>query len=201
MKARSTIVLLFIVAITACNQPHKDSKPQQETPKALEDKGVSLEIVSKRSYDDLVESLYAELAEKKSELKKIEDGIADLRKSQVDSSASFDNYDAKNKSYFHAANNHVNQIRDSVLREKLKIMIAGSFAKYNRSVIPHNHLLKYIEERNIALNDLHTILKITRTLPLIEKYQATNLPDTNSLKGFSTQLDETVKQISNISIQ
>lgn len=199
MKAHSTIVLMFIVAITACNQPRKDSKPQKEIPKALEDKSVSLEIVSKRSYNDLVESLYSQLIEENPELEKMETSINNLAKSQDDSSASFDNYDAKNKSYFQAANNHVEKIRDSVLREKMKVMIASSFVKYNKSVMPHNQLLKYIEEKKIVLNDLHTILKITRTLPLMEKYQANNLPDTNSLKGFATQLDETVKQISIIS--
>ena len=199
MKALLLILLAATINIIACIQPNKSSKQQQKTPKALEDKNTSFEIASKRGYDDLVESLYTELTEKNAELKKFEAAIDGLEKSQNDSSASFVNYNAKNQSYFHAVDRHIEQIKDSVLREKIKSVIAESFTRYNTLLTSNNRLFKYIQQKNIELTDLHTILKITKTLPLIEKYQADNLPDTNSLKGAAIQVDETIKQINTIS--
>jgi len=44
----------------------------------------------------------------------------------------------------------------------------------------------------MTLDDLHEMLIITTTLPLIEKYQNDNLPTTKSIDGYSKQLDRVV---------
>jgi hypothetical protein len=75
----------------------------------------------------------------------------------------------------------------------MKKLITLSFTKYDASISRHNNILNSIETKNLTLNDLHTVLKISRTLPIIEKYQRDNLPTTKSLEGFSKQLDEAIK--------
>ena len=185
-------IFLFLT-LYSCNNSRTQDQHQNETPKALEDKGSAYEIISKRGYDDLLESLYKELADKTQELKELEKQIDKLADSKSDSTELFSKYDEKSQSYYRSANNHVEQIKDTVLKESMMQLIENSLAKYNSSVSKHHDILKSINTKELSLNDLHLILKITRTLPLIDKYQKENLPATKSLEGYSNQLDKTIK--------
>jgi phosphoenolpyruvate carboxylase len=192
MKKQIIIAAVILAALTSCSNSRKQDNSEQEIPKALEDKSSSFTIASKRGPDDLVESLYNELVDKTPELKKLEDKIDDLNKSKNDSTELFDKYNEKNQSYYSAANRHLERITDSLLRDKMKVLIANNLSKYNSIISRHGDLLKSIDTKSLTLNDLHAILKITRTVPLIEKYQKDKLPSAKSLEGFSKQLDETI---------
>ena len=192
MKTQILLSFVILSMLTSCNDSNTQDKPKQETPKALEDKS-SLEIVTKRGSDDLVEGIYKEIADKAPELKEFENKIKNLNSSKSDSVDSFNNYDQKNQSYFGSANRQVEQIHDSLLKEEMKTLIANSLENYNSTVLKHKNLLTKIETKEVTLNDLHTILKIKRTLPVIKKYQTENLPSTTSLVGFSGKLDEAIK--------
>jgi glutathione synthase/RimK-type ligase-like ATP-grasp enzyme len=194
---KNIILLSTFISITfiSCNNNSRtESKPNQEIPKALDNEKSSYDIVSKRGWnEDMVESLYDELSGKMPELSQLEDKIENLRKSKGDSTESFNQYNQKNQVYFSSVNRHIEQIKDVVLRDKMKVLITDNLSKYNSKVSPYLDLLKAIEAKNVALNDLHSILKITRTLPLIEKYQKGNLPTTKSLIGYSKKLNETIQ--------
>ena len=195
MITRLFISTILVSALCSCGNKRTPDKPQQEVPKALEgnNKSASFEIVSKRGYDDMVQSLYDELVSKNVDLKKLEDKISELGKSRGDSTDSFDEFNKKNQSWFSAADAHIAVIGDSVLRDKMKSLIANNLAKYNASIARHNEFLKIIEAKNLTIADLHNILKIVKTLPLIEKYQHDNLPGVKPLEGYITQQDETIK--------
>ena len=192
---RTIILILTFIFLTlfSCDNPQTQDKHLDKTPEALEDKNSSYQIISKRGYNDLIESLYKELADKTPELNELENQINNLTDSRDDSTKLFTVYDGKNKSYYQSAINHVEQINDTLLKDKIKLLIENSMTNYNKTVSKHNDLLKSIDSKNLSLNDLHLILKITKTLPLIDKYQKDALPSTNSLKGYSNQLDKTIK--------
>jgi len=140
-----------------------------------------------------LESLYAELASKTPELKELENKLDTLSASKGDSTKSFDRYNRKNQSYYSYADNHLKNINDSTLRKKMKTLISSSLTKYNSKIYRHTELLKYIDKKTMTLDDLHEILIITTTLPLIEKYQNDNLPTTKSINGYSKQLERVVR--------
>jgi uncharacterized protein YeaO (DUF488 family) len=191
---KSKIFIPFLVLILAsCSNNRTQDKPKQETPKALEDKSSSYEIVSKRSYDDLVESLYTELLTKDINLKKLEDKIDELNKSKSDTTELFDNFNAKNQSYFSSADRHIADIKDSIVRNKIKNLVASQLTKYNSRIARHNELLNLIEAKQLTISDLHNVLKIVRTLPLIDKYQKDNLTSTKSFQGYLKQQEEIIK--------
>ena len=179
--------------LVACDNPQRQDKPEQETPKALEDKSVSSEILSKRGYDDLVESLYSELLDKNQDLKNLENKIQELNQSKNDSTKSFDNFNTKSINYYSAANRRIDQLNDSLLRIKMRTLISSSLTKYKSSITTHETLLKTIDAGGITISDLHTTLKITETLPLIEKYQHNNLPSTKPLEGFIQKQNQAIK--------
>jgi hypothetical protein len=190
---------ILVLTLVSCNNNRPQDKPKQETPKALEDKSFSYEIVSKRGYDDLVESLYNELASKDIDLKKLEDKIYELNKSKSDTTVLFDKFNGKNQSYFSSADRHVSDIKDNLVRDKIKNLVATQLTKYNSRIARHNELLKIIEANQMTISDLHNVLKIVRTLPLIDKYQKDNLPSTKSFDDYIKQQEETTQFADTIS--
>ena len=77
----------------------------------------------------------------------------------------------------------------------MKVLIANNLTKYTSSTTKHKELLKIMETKSLIISDLHNILKIVKTLPLIEKYQRDNLPDTKSFEGFIKRQNETIKLV------
>ena len=184
----------MLLTLVACNNsPKKDNKEQkQETPVALQEEK-SFNVISKREDADIMESLYNELADKTPDLKELESNLNSLSAGKSDSIKYFSRYNEKNESYYNSADGHLKQISDTILRKKLKSLIASSLAMYNAKISRHSELLKSIDKKGITLNDLHEILIISKTLPLIEKYQNDNLPSTKSITGFSKQLDRLIQ--------
>jgi hypothetical protein len=193
MITKIFISAILVLLFASCNNTRTQDKPKEDSPKALQDKNSSSEFISKRSYEDMVESLYSELVTKDIALKTLEDKIDELGSSKSDSLHLFEKFNSKNQAYFNSANGHVAVIKDSLLKNKMQNLIAKNLAKYSSSVAKHNELIELIAKKNLTIDDLHIVLKIVRTLPLIEKYQKDNLPNTKSLEGYIKQQDETIK--------
>ncbi len=193
MKYQIVLSLFVLLIVSSCVNSTRPKLPEKEIPRALTEQRGSFDIVSKRGSDDLVESLYNELSDKTTALKDLELKIDNLRKSEIDSIGSFNEYNVKSNAFYNSANNHLERIKDAVLKEKIKELIESSLSKYNAGIQPYNDLLRSIDQKTVKLNDVHTVLKITQTLPIIEKYQRLNRPDIQSLKGYSKQLDEVIQ--------
>jgi len=194
---RTAIILstFLMLAILSCNSPDTREHQQPAMPKALEDQGDAYDIIPKRRAAELLESLYSELVSKNADLKLLEDKLDTLDASQNDSAKVFYKFNNKNEAYYNAASRHVEEIKDSVLRDKIKVLVAGSLKKYQSLTAGHNELLKTIDTQSLTLADLHTVLKIVRTLPLIEKYQQDNLPSAKPLKGYINNQNEALKLV------
>ncbi|SFO46603.1 hypothetical protein SAMN05428949_5266 [Chitinophaga sp. YR627] len=189
MTTKLFISALFVLVLAACNSKRVQMKPQPETPKALEDKS-SYEFISKgRGYSDMVDDLYKELVSKDTRLQELDVRMDELNSSESDSTESFDKFDRKVRSYFSAVDMNIAAIKDSLLRERMKLLIVSNQTKYKAQIAGHKELLNTIERNKAVMADLYVVLKIVRTLPLIEKYQKDNLPSTKSIEGFIKQQD------------
>ena len=193
MIPKSFLLLMAACTFASCGNNRHQDKAKPETPKALEPKSSSYEIVSKRSEADLVESLYAELAGKDKDLKELEDKLETLRDSWPDSIRSFNQFKEKNDAYFKAANDHIDTIKDSVLRKQMEALILANLLKHNARIGRHEAFLNAIKQKNQSIADLHTALKIVKTLPLIERYQRESLPSTKPIEGFEKEQDKVIK--------
>jgi len=191
MKTQIVLSAFILLALISCDKSKTQEKEKPESPKVLTEES-SLKMVSRKGYDDLVMSLYKELADKTPELKELEQNIENLETSKSDSLDVFFKYNGKNDAYYNSANRHVDEIRDSVLRKKMKSFIASSMTKYKTKLARHTHILTSIDAKNLTLNDLHEMLIITTTIPLIEAYQNTNLPTTKPMDGYLNQIDKAV---------
>lgn len=196
---RTSIILstVLLLAIASCDRPAQQQQQHQQpaTPKALNDKSASYDVISKGRGEDLVESLYDELVSESPDLKLLEDKLKALRAGLHDSVEVFNRFNDKNEIYYNAADQHVEGIKDSVLRDKIKVLVAGSLKKYQGLTSGHNELLKAIEAKNLTLADLHTVLKVVRTLQVMETYQHDNLPSAKPLKGYIHNQNEALKLV------
>ena len=193
MKLFYTAILF--IAIASCNnnrQPVAESTPQQ-IPKAFKEESSSL--ISKRSYEgDVIEELYNELLEKDKTLSALEDGIEKIKDNSKDSASAFNTFDSRNISFYSSATGHLGTIKDSVLKERIKLLVDNSLTQYKAKIAIHNNLLSSINSKDITLDDLHFVLKLTKTLAVMEKYQSDNLPSAKPLEEISKAYDKVISK-------
>ena len=193
MKLFYTAILF--IAIASCNnnrQPVAESTPQQ-IPKAFKEESSSL--ISKRSYEgDVIEELYNELLEKDKTLGALEDGIEKIKDNSKDSASAFNTFDSRNISFYSSATGHLGTIKDSVLKEGIKLLVDNSLTQYKTKIAIHNNLLSSINSKDITLDDLHFVLKLTKTLAVMEKYQSGNLPSAKPLEEISKAYDKVISK-------
>lgn len=204
MKSIIFNLAFFSVLIIGCTSQNRSEQPKPETPKALqENSSKDFSLLSKRSYgnEDLVESLYADLADTIAELKDIEKQIKFLNVAKVDSLKKYDKFNQNNISYYTSAEQHVTQIKDSVLRDKIMIAVKNSQAKYSLQTGKYNDLITTLNLKFATLNDLHSTLKVVTTLPIIEKYQLDVMPNTNSINYVLKKLDNAIKKADTLTNQ
>lgn len=186
----------MIYAILLCTAfSCKDAEKQpnnKETPAALQD-DKSYNIISKRGSGDLIENLYADAVSKDAALKKLDESIHEIRDGKSDSLKKFDIYEGKNQDYFVSASYHVKEIKDSLLRKSLTALIAKNLEEYNNKVSSHRKLVKTVNAKMVSLNDLELALKISRTFPLIKKYQKENLPNQTPILNLTQKIDQAIK--------
>ena len=203
MKIKIFISIILSLTLASCDNARTQDKPKQSMPKALEDnstdEGLSYKLSSERGNQDLVESLYKELVSKNISLKKLEDQINELNENERDTTQLFHKFNEKNQSYFSSANGHIANIKDSLLKNKMRNLLADNLIKYNTSTAKYNEFLKIIQNKKLTINDLHILIKIIKTLPLIEKYQKDNLPNTKPFQDFINKQNETIKYADTLS--
>lgn len=196
MKHVLLIPISFFILLS-CNQKKQQQAPAPETPKALQENGsAEFSLLSKRGYrEDLVENLYAELVSTNPDLKAIEKQISYLDEARTDSIEPFNNFNQKNEEYYKDAQQRLSLLTDSALKNKISLLISNSQSKYNTQIAGHNNLLSLLNSKNIKLRDMHVILKIVKTLPLIEKYQHDNITDKKPIEKTINEFDKTLKRI------
>ena len=114
--------LLISIAILFLNctaNTKKDVRRETNVPSALQDnKETKVVGYSKRGPDDLVDKLYAEKLEGTAGLRALEKKFSDLSKAKIDSIDVFHEFDSKNQQYYTSANDHLNRVQDSFLKQE-----------------------------------------------------------------------------------
>lgn len=186
--------------LISCNQK-RDEHNQNNIPVTLQDnKKSSLEIFSKRGFDDLVDDLYNEKLGKDLVLKMIEKDYKDLIENKSDSLEEFSNYMGKNNNYYSSAERHLKEIKDSVLNKEINSILVNSKNRFTQKISYLNSLEKILNEQEIIAEDRHAAIKILITLVMIESYQdaAPSAKPIESIldefKNLNTKLDSVIKK-------
>lgn len=199
---RHLLACLFTCTIIAVSCKTERKGPlAEETPEALQEKPASSELSFKkgRYHADLVESLYKEVEEKTPSLHELRSAIYTVARQKRDSIFLFEKFDSKNREYYTSAGEHINKIKDSVLHQRIKILLGKSQEQYNAAISSNRQWIDILEKRVATLHDLFIILKLSKTIPVIEKYQAGNQPPPGSLAAVASEYDKTILQTDKLS--
>ena len=196
MKTRLILFCTICWILTSCNHEERQPASPPETPKSLQEKQGSGDVfLSKRKNgDDLVETMYEELTDKNPALKEFEATLEQLPGNKADSLKGFNEYTANNLSYYSSANSHAGHIQDSVLREKLKALIAASESRYRKKIASDSSFIIDLDVKTASLEDLHQVLKLAKTLPVMEHYQDDHRPGPAPLKHILRQYEQAIQK-------
>ncbi len=183
-----------ILLLISCSQNKPAPQQRNNVPKALEAKSADFSVVSKRYDNDIVQSLYDELLKEDKDLSKFEDGIEKTNSDKPDSLEYFHSFVDKNSSYYSSADRYLSSIKDSVLKNRIKQILAESNTRFESGLTQHKNLIQQIETKENQLADLHFAVKIIKTLPVMEKYQRENRPSLNPIQTINNEFGKLIVQ-------
>jgi hypothetical protein len=189
---------MIISILILCSCSRKQSNKKTDTPVSLQNKK-SYSLVSKRGPGDLVENLYSELVSETPALKELEEQIDDLDDRKDDSLSDYKKFTNKNENYYTSAGHHFEAINDSILKEKIKAVINTSKNNYNNSTAGLKTLIDQLNDKENSLKDYHLILKLIKTLPLIEEFQKDHLPSKKPINAVIDDYSQLIQKTESIS--
>lgn len=160
--------------------------------------GISKEKSDGGGYKDLVDELYDQAVKQNDNLQSIEDGIDKFYKKRSDAMEKYNGFTSYNNRYYSDARAKVNSISDSAAKRKANDLISRSEAAYYASLTEWQTIIASLNKKEKEMNDLHTLLKIVITEPVIKKYQDGNMPDNNKLKEAANDLQNIINRIREI---
>ena len=197
--------LLFsfcLLTLISCTSRNENNAPAQvDVPKALQDnKESSLVSISKRSsYDhDLVEELYKEKVKSTPVMKEIEGLLDKLNDSKKDSLEVFNDFKTKNQQYYGAAKNHLNSIKDSLLKKEIENVIERSVLAYNNKISRLDNLATVLNNKAGLANDRHSALMILISLGMMKEYQEKNMPSSKPIESATNDYSRLIQKMDSV---
>lgn len=176
--------IFFAFFFVSCKNSSNEQLQTVATPTVLSEMPNSGFEIKRSGSKDLLEELYYDHLSKNDSLKAFDNQIVQLLNDKNDSANAFHHFNGKNSSYYSSALGSIGYLKDSLLKENIKAVIIASQTRYNNIISDDNQLIRIIERNHISIDDLHHVLKIVTTLPIIESYQKNNKPNSNPLEQF-----------------
>jgi hypothetical protein len=152
----------------------------------------------KGGYGDIVERLYSQEVKRNGTLKNIEESIDAFYRKKEASLEKFNGFSYQNNEYYKDANARANIITDAAAKQKALDIIRKSEEAYRANVASWQGLITTLNNNERQLKDLHQLLKITVTIPVIEAYQKTELPSTTDATTTNNELLKIIEAIKTI---
>ena len=179
------IPLLFFCILTSCNNKSPNSTTtQQNIPEALQDnKTRPIAFVSKsRMGNDLVEDLYKEIEESSPVLKTVKDQFKALNENKSDTIKLIEKFFSKNDSYYRDVFDHINTIRDSSLKNEIRLLFEKDRDGYNASIQNLKNKISQLNHESINTADKFITLKLVTTLTVMKQFREKNIPSSTGLQ-------------------
>jgi hypothetical protein len=156
-------------------------------PKPLQDDNKDFSLLSKSRGDNLVDEIYFDLVKKNSDLKKLEDQMAQFNAGCLDGLEEFKKYDSKSDEYYYAAFANLGRIQDSVLKQRLREILISSQKRYIEKVSKFTSIIKRMDDEQLSTGNYYQTLRIAASLSVMEEYQNHNFPDSRSADAVASQ--------------
>jgi hypothetical protein len=196
-----TIGIIIVAALTACAAPRTE---EPQAPQALQEPGVmdKVDEYSGRSGSgDLVEALFEEALKEDAVLRQLYADIDARARAHEDSTEQWRHFEQKNTQYYADARHHSTRITDTLARTDLQAHVDKSNAAYDANVTPARELDSAYARARSVVADLSTLVKVQRTLAMLERYQqehgplkATLQAELERIKALEVRLRAVVKE-------
>lgn len=149
------------------------------------------------SNPDILNTIYEEILKTYTALARLDGSIYFLlREKQVTLEKPFKLYNEKNNLYYENADALLNNFSDSLLKQKYAAMIQKSLENYHNKTKDLKDIIDSHDLKAKKIEELSSILKLTKTLVYIEKYQDKAKPNKDALLTIDNELDNKIKEIS-----
>lgn len=192
------VFFFLLILLLSCSENKPQVQQQHNVPQALAEQKSDASLLTKRSGNDLIQDLYAELVAQSPALSSFEQTVQQLPGQKEDSLEYYKNFFNKNHQYYSATENYLNSIQDSVLKNKIKNLITESKTKFETNISVLKNLEQQMELKEKHLSDLHQAIKLVTTIAVIEKYQKENNPQQNPVKAMIRKYDNAILKADSI---
>jgi hypothetical protein len=200
----SIIILTGFIILNSCKERIDKSgnilnPANTNQPAALQEPSKnSITSYSRNKGGNIVLELYDELTESDSSLADMEKRNKNIYDDYNTLTADYNTYASKSENYYSGANHLIDGINDKIVQTKIRDLIIKSTAKNNLTKAGLLDIVQLIETKKLSIEDEKCVLQIAVTLPLIEKYQKDELPDTKDYLKLAQQQDSLKLFINNL---
>ncbi|HEX4876419.1 MAG TPA: hypothetical protein VFV31_07075 [Chitinophagaceae bacterium] len=149
---------------------------------------------------DLVDELYFQAVKQNNNLEAIEEDIEKFYKKKSEAMEKYNSFTAYNSRYYSDARANANAISDSLTRKKAVDIIFKGESRYQSKLAGWQSIITSLNKNEKELNELHNLLKILVTEPMMEKYQQNNLPERSKALEANDELQKVIQKIKAITL-
>ena len=144
---------------------------------------------------DMVEELYDQAAKQRDDLEEIEESIEKFHRKKYEALEKYNSYIAYNNRYYTDAKARAATISDPAVKQKANDLLGKSEGRYKANLAEWENNIASMNNKERELSDLHSLLELMVTEPIIAKYQGSNKPDISKLKEANTDLQSVIERI------
>ncbi|KQT18104.1 hypothetical protein ASG31_05050 [Chryseobacterium sp. Leaf404] len=196
MKKLLVSTALFLLVISCSEKP--ENKPLENNVVDNVESSSSISLKRSRGNGNLVLDIYSELLKNDKNLQELEQKIENINKETNIVISEYENIINKSDSYYNDAEQLTRSITDSLVKKEIERDIKFSSERYDLKTKKIKDLIVQINKNTSIIQDQHTIFKIRKTLPEIEKYQNAHPLKTDSLDNFINKQNQLLNELRNL---
>ncbi|MBD8081546.1 hypothetical protein [Chryseobacterium caseinilyticum] len=196
MKKSLISTSLFLLIFSCSEKP--ENKPLENNVVDNVESSSSISLKSVRGKGNLVLNIYSEMLKNDKKLQNLEQQIENVYKNTDVVISEYENIINKSDSYYNDAEQLTRSVTDSLVKKKIEKEIKFSSEKYDLKTKKIKDLIVQINKNTSVIQDQHTIIKIRKTLPEIEKYQNAHPLKTDSLENFINKQNQLLNELRNL---
>lgn len=189
----STLFLLIV----SCSEK-SENKPLENNVVDNVESSSSISLKSGRGNGNMVLDIYSELLKNDKKLQDLEQKIENVFKNTNVVISEYENIINKSDIYYNDAEQLTRSITDSLVKKEIEREIKFSSERYDLKTKKIKDVIVQINKNTSIIQNQHTIFKIRKTLPEIEKYQNAHPLKTDSLENFINKQNQLLSELKNL---
>ncbi len=197
LRILSAFLLCATFTLTACSLKPIDPTIHEALQDSNSNSEYSFELKSRES-NDLVGELFAEILEKRPEVKKIVDEQVQLFDEINQRIKQLHEFDGKSNEFYASGKSHAGFISDSLSSVAAMGKIEASEARWHASLAQRDAMSASLSQKRQTLSDEMRRLKIRLTLPQIEDFQRKHNPNLEAAAALEKRHSALLKSMQTI---